>query len=241
MKALLDAFERVVASGRPELALVAGYAGIGKSSVVKELQKAVVLPRGVFIAGKFDQQKRDIPYSTLGQMFRTLVHQILGKSEEELKHWRDMIREAIEPNGQLIINLVIQFLTALAEEGLVEFDAQAAAWRWDLAQIRTRKFTDDVVDLMITKVRRLPVATQEALKRLACLGDNVGIATLAIVNGGSEEDIRSTMWEAVRAGLVLKVTGSYKFLHDRVQEAAYSFAANDRSGLPSNSRRPLDG
>src|SRR5262249_5522764 len=74
VKALLDAFERVVASGRPELALVAGYAGIGKSSLVKELQKAVVLPRGVFIAGKFDQQKRDIPYGTLGQMFQTLVH-----------------------------------------------------------------------------------------------------------------------------------------------------------------------
>ena len=106
LKALIDAFERVVASGRPELALVAGYAGIGKSSVVKELQKALILPRGAFIEGKFDQQKRDIPYRTLAQMFQTLVHQILGKSEEELKYWRDMIREAVEPNGQLIVNLI---------------------------------------------------------------------------------------------------------------------------------------
>ena len=106
VKALLDAFERVVASGTSELALVAGYSGIGKSSVVNELRKAIALPRGVFIAGKFDQHKRDIPYVTLAQTFQILVRQILGKSEEEVGHWRDLIREAIDPNGQLIVNLL---------------------------------------------------------------------------------------------------------------------------------------
>jgi serine/threonine protein kinase len=58
---LLSAFERVVTSGRPELVLVCGYAGIGKSSVVNELHKVLVPPRGLFASGKFDQYKRDIP------------------------------------------------------------------------------------------------------------------------------------------------------------------------------------
>jgi len=63
---LLAAFDRVVATGAPELVLVSGYSGIGKSSVVNELHKALVPPRGLFASGKFDQLKRDIPYSTLG-------------------------------------------------------------------------------------------------------------------------------------------------------------------------------
>src|SRR5260370_13521424 len=80
-KALLAAFDRIVASGIPELVLVSGYSGIGKSSVVNELHKAIALPRGIFVSGKFDQHKRDIPYSTLAQAFKGLVRQILSKSE----------------------------------------------------------------------------------------------------------------------------------------------------------------
>ena len=64
--------------------LVSGYSGIGKSSVVNELHKALVPPRGLFAAGKFDQYKRDIPYATLAQAFQSLVRPLLGKSEAEL-------------------------------------------------------------------------------------------------------------------------------------------------------------
>ena len=69
---LLAAFDRVVTRGAPELVLVSGYSGVGKSSVVNELHKALVPQRGLFAAGKFDQYKRDIPYATLAQAFQTL-------------------------------------------------------------------------------------------------------------------------------------------------------------------------
>jgi hypothetical protein len=83
-KTLLDAFDQVVATGRPNLVLVSGYYGIGKSSVVNELHKAIVLPRGIFVSGKFDQQKRDIPYAMVAQAFQTFIRQILSKSEVEV-------------------------------------------------------------------------------------------------------------------------------------------------------------
>ena len=93
VETLLAAFDRVVKSGAPELVLVSGYSGIGKSSVVNELHKALVPPRGLFASGKFDQYKRDIPYSTLAQAFQSLIRPLLGKSDAELatgatRFWR---------------------------------------------------------------------------------------------------------------------------------------------------------
>jgi predicted ATPase len=372
VKVLLDAFERVVTAEVSRLALVSGFSGIGKSSVVNELQKAIVSPRGIFIAGKFDQHWRDIPYATLAQAFQTLVRQILSKSEDQVDQWRQAIRQAIGPSGQLIASLipeleliigkqppvpelppeetqnrfqavfrrflcvfaqkehpltlflddlqwldvatlnfiehllshpdvkhllivgayrdnevspshplmvtldlirkagvivdeivlkplsfedvnhfiadalrcervrsenlarlvhektagnpffVIQFLTALAEEHLVEFDARKTVWRRDLNQINTRGFTDNVVELMAGKLKRFSDTTQEVLKHLACLGNVAEIATLALVYGETEEAMHAALWEAVHAGLVFREDSAYKFLHDRVQEAAYA-------------------
>jgi PAS domain S-box-containing protein len=104
--ALLAAFDRVVAGGKPELVLVSGYSGIGKSSVVNELHKSLVPPRGLFASGKFDQYKRDIPYATLAQAFQSLVQRLLGTSEADLALWRDALRDALGPNGRLIVELV---------------------------------------------------------------------------------------------------------------------------------------
>ena len=371
INALTAAFEQVVTHGTPGLALVSGYAGIGKSSVVHELHKALVPSRGLFAAGKFDQYQRDIPYVTIAQAFHTLIRQILGASEAELRGWREALLTALEPNGQLIVNLIpalefiigpqppvpdlpaseakhrfqtvfqcflsafarpehplvlflddlqwldaatldlvshlvteakvrhlllvgayrdnevgpshpltrtletirradarvceivlgrlalddverlvsdalhcereraaplaqlvhqktdgnpffaIQFLTVLADEGLLAFDATAAVWTWDFARIQAKGYTDNVVDLMVGKLNRLPTSTLEAVKALACLG-RADLATLSIVHDASKEEMGTALWEAVRAGLVFRSDDAHSFLHDRVQEAAYS-------------------
>ena len=369
---LLASFDRVVASGTPELVLVSGYSGIGKSSVVNELHKVLVPPRGLFASGKFDQYKRDIPYATLAQAFQSLIRSLLGKSEAELRTWRDALHGALGPNGPLIVDLVpelklitgeqppvpalpprdaqrrfqlvfrrfigvfarpehplalflddlqwldaatldllgdlvsqpdvqhlmlvgayrdnevncfhplmrkleairqagarvkevilaplalsdvgrliadalhiepervtplarlvhektagnpffaIQFLSALAEEALVTFDHSDGRWFWDLSRIQAKGYTDNVVDLMVGKLNRLPIETQKALQEFACLGNSAEIATLCIVHGTSEEEVHSDLWEALRQEFIVRLEGSYKFVHDRVQEAAYS-------------------
>jgi PAS domain S-box-containing protein len=372
IETLLAAFNRVVTSGRPELVLVSGYSGIGKSAVVNELHKALVPSRGLFASGKFDQYKRDIPYATLAQAFQSLIRPLLGKSDAELAGWRDALREALGPNGRLMIDIVpelklligeqppvvelppqqaqsrlqlmfrrflgvfarpehpltlflddlqwldaatldvladlltqadvqrllvigayrdnevdsahplmrkldairkagtfvqeislaplaredlgrliadtvscaprraaplarlvhektggnpffaIQFISALAEQGLIRFDHDAARWRWELDRLHAKGYTDNVVDLMVGKLTRLPVETQAALQQFACLGNVAEITMLSIVLGKSNEDVRSDLWDAVRLELVEHLEGSYKFIHDRVQEAAYS-------------------
>ena len=98
----------------------------------------------------------------------------------------------------------IQFFTALAEEGLLAFDSAAPAWRWDIDRIRAKSYTDNVVDLMVEKLKRLSVPTQEAMKQLACLGQRRRDRHLTLVHGETEEAIHAALWEAVHAGLVLR-------------------------------------
>ena len=95
-------------------------------------------------------------------------------------------------------------------------------WTWDLSRIRARRYTDDVVELMTAKLKRLPQTTQEALKQLACLGNSTRISILNQVYEQSEDSIQTELRKAVRAGLVFSLDGAYTFLHDRIREAAYS-------------------
>src|SRR5260370_19993244 len=111
---------------------------------------------------------------------------------------------------------------ALAEEGLLAFDSVAPAWQWDMDRIRSKSYTDNVVDLMAGKLRRLSTATQEALKQLACLGNGATIATLILGHGETEETMDAAFCEALHAGLVLRLENAYKFLHDRIQQAPSS-------------------
>src|SRR4029077_13652905 len=351
---LLTAFDRIVAGGRAELVLVSGSSGIGKSAVVNELHKPLVPPRGLFASGKFDQYKRDIPYATLAQAFQSLIRPLLSKSEDDLRSWRDALREALEPNGLLIVDLVpelkhvigekhpvpelppseaqrrfqlvfrrfisvfarpehplalflddlqwldaatldlledlltstdlqhvlligayranevdathplvrkldairqagaavqdivltplgrddlgqlladslhcelehpaplaelihekttgnpffaIQFIAALADEGLLSFDSGERRWVWDLSRIPAKGFTDNVVELMVGKLNRLPVETQKALQQFACMGNRAEFEMLRMVHQGPVEDMHDHLWESVRLGLIFR-------------------------------------
>src|ERR1700719_3401796 len=133
VETLLAAFDRIVTSGAPELVLVSGYSGIGKSSVVNELHKALLPPRGLFAAGKFDQYKQDIPYSTLVQAFQSLVRQLLGKSDIELAIWRDALVESLGPNARLMTDLIPELKLIIDDPPPVpELDPQQAQSRFQL-------------------------------------------------------------------------------------------------------------
>ncbi|MEG4068639.1 AAA family ATPase [Microcoleus sp. Pol11C2] len=102
---LLDAFGRV-SRGATEMMLVSGYSGIGKTSIVNEVHKPIVAARGYFIAGKFDQFKRNIPYAALIQAFQELVRQLLTESSEQIAIWKENLLKALDNNGQVIIDVI---------------------------------------------------------------------------------------------------------------------------------------
>ena len=374
-----NAVDTIVKHPTTALVLVSGYTGIGKSSVVNELHKALVPPRGLFASGKFDQYKRDIPYATLAQAFQRLIRKILAKSEAELGRWREALLHALEPHGALIVDLVPelklivgeqepvpelpapdaqrrfqlllrrfigvfarpehplalflddlqwldaatldlledlltqdsvphllligayrdnevdashplmrklssikaagtssveeitlgaldaqhvsqliadalhcetdrvrdlaqlilqktggnpffinQFLSTLTDEGLIAFDSVHSRWSWDLERIHAKGYTDNVADLMIGKLVRLPAATQQALQQLACLGNIATTAMLAIVHDATEQELHASLVEARRQELVDFLESSYRFVHDRVHEAAYALIPTER-------------
>ena len=112
---LMDAFERV-STGTAELMLVSGYSGIGKSCLVYEIHKPIVGARGYFIAGKFDQFKRNIPYGALIQAFEGLIRQILTESSEKINLWRHKILNDLGHNTRVIIDVIPELELIVGEQ-----------------------------------------------------------------------------------------------------------------------------
>jgi predicted ATPase len=360
--------------------LVAGYSGIGKSSLVAEIHKPNTRLRGYFTAGKFDQFQKSIPYSAVVTAFKGLVRQLLTESEAQLQQWREKLRGAFGVNGQVIIDVipevelivgaqppvpelgasesqnrfnivfsnfirafctkehplviflddlqwadsatlnlielmmtdadmqylfligayrdnevspthplmmtldgllkdgatinyitlaplelenisqliadtlysdtdsvkplaelvmrktggnpffVNQFLQTLYAENLIIFDFPEHSWQWNIDQIEAQNITDNVVELMIGKLKKLPALTQQVLRLASCIGASFYLNTLAIVSEKPKEVIFSDLVVAVQTGFILPTSEldenlliqDYKFLHDRVQQAAYA-------------------
>jgi predicted ATPase len=117
---------------------------------------------------------------------------------------------------------VIQFLHVLSDERLLAFDHERGRWSWDMGGIQAKRYTDNVVELLAGKLTRLPLDTQCALRQLACLGNVADVAILSVVLEMSEERVHAALSEALRQQLIERAERSYRFIHDRVQEAAYA-------------------
>ncbi len=113
---LTDALQRVCQGTPTEFVLIAGYSGIGKSSLVHELYKPLVEKKGYFVSGKFDQFKQNVPYAALIQAFQELIQQILTESEEKIKLWREHIQNALGPNGQVVVDVIPTLTDIIGEQ-----------------------------------------------------------------------------------------------------------------------------
>jgi len=119
--------------GGVELMLVAGFSGIGKTAVVNEVHKPIVRQRGYFIKGKFDQFKRNIPFSAWVQALQNLMRQLLTESTAEVQKWKAKILDALGENGQVIVDVIPELELLIAKQPEVpELDGSAAQNRFNL-------------------------------------------------------------------------------------------------------------
>ncbi|MBW4681789.1 MAG: AAA family ATPase [Microcoleus vaginatus WJT46-NPBG5] len=146
-----------------------------------------------------------------------------------------------------------QFLKALHNDNLISFNWDIQHWQCDIAKINTLVITDDVVEFMSLQLQKLPMPTQDVLKLAACIGAQFDLHTLAIVLQESETETATILWQALQEGFILPISNIYKFyqiernnnfsaedkkankksakyrfLHDRVQQAAYSLIPKDQ-------------
>lgn len=106
VQALIDAFHRTVDAGAPSMVLVAGEPGVGKTSLVREVQTPIVERSGRFVGAKFDQFRRNVPFATLIEALRDLVRQVLAEPDEVVLHYKDRLVGALGANGQLVIDVI---------------------------------------------------------------------------------------------------------------------------------------
>jgi len=103
---IMAAFERVSGSGKNEMILVSGNPGIGKSALINEINKPIVAKRGYFISGKYDQFRKDVPYSAVIQAFIGVTQQVLMESRERIDVWKDALLKELGPNGRIITDII---------------------------------------------------------------------------------------------------------------------------------------
>ncbi len=173
---------------------------------------------------------------------KSLIHLVahtLSCSSQLAKPLTDIVYQKTKGNPFF----ATQFLKALYQDELINFDNQAGYWQCNINKVRSAALTDDVVKFMVLQLRKLPESTQDILKLAACIGNKFDLETLAIISEQSKTETAACLWSALQKGLILPQSDvykffiqvenqeinsqtsqvvKYKFLHDRIQQAAYS-------------------
>lgn len=147
-----------------------------------------------------------------------LVAEALAVNLEQVNDLTELLFEKTQGNAFFLTH----FLKSLHENGYLNFNIESKKWTWQIEQIRATNMTDNVVILMADKIRTLSSPTQNILTLAACIGNQFDAATLSVISGMDIENLKSNLREALTEGIIIPTEDGYKFVHDRIQQSAYS-------------------
>ncbi|MBF3337526.1 AAA family ATPase [Leptospira borgpetersenii serovar Hardjo-bovis] len=407
IETLLNEFKRMTETGKTSVVLIAGYSGVGKSSLVKEINKPLTESKGYSISGKFDQYNRNVPFSAIIQVFSNLIEQILTESPERIEDWKNKIRTTLGANGKVITDVlpelefiigeqppvtelgpqenanrfylvfqnfikifadqdhplaiflddlqwadtsslelvknliedasvnyiflilayrdnevdsthpfstliaglekegfrldkillkplslenvnellsdslrkpieetlsfaeivysktrgnpffINELLKQLSKEEIISYQqgnpASSGGWVWDLEKIKKTDISDNVVDLLVKRIKKLSPRTQETLKLASCIGSNFDLAIQSKILGATLKETAAALIETMEEELIVPIGDNYRlvdsmveieenqdknfqtaksiqfrFQHDRVQQASYELLNEDQ-------------
>ncbi|WP_138503573.1 AAA family ATPase [Nostoc sp. PA-18-2419] len=192
VETLLSAFERV-SQGSTEIILLAGCSGIGKTSVVNEVQKPIVRQRGYFIKGKFNQFCRHIPFAVFVQVFRDLMTQLLGESYTQLEQWKPKLLKALGENAQLIIEVIPELESLIGKQPPApELSASAAENRFNLLFLKLTQVFAAPEHPLVIFIDDLQWVDSASLKLIQLLTSEADIGHLLLIGAYRENEVKNT-------------------------------------------------
>jgi PAS domain S-box-containing protein len=204
---LLAAFERV-STGSAEMMLVAGFSGIGKTSVVNEVHKPIARQRGYFIKGKYDQFGRNIPFSAFVQAFRELMGQLLSESDAQLQTWKTLILTAVGDSGQVLIEVIPELERIIGPQSpALELSGTAAQNRFNLLMQKFVQVFTTASHPLVMFLDDLQWADSASLKLLQLLMEDRG--HLLVLGAYRDNEVSAahpfmlTVDEIVKSGAVV--------------------------------------
>jgi predicted ATPase/signal transduction histidine kinase len=205
----------------------------------------------MLLLGELEKQQTRISTITLAPLSADHINQLVAETlscpAESALSLTDLVYQKTQGNPFF----TTQFLKGLHEDGLIAFNQNLGYWQCDLVKVQDAALTDDVVDFMAGRLHKLPEESQNVLKLAACIGNQFDLETLAIICKKPSEAVATDLWSTLREGLIVPqseaykffhtgereedladgITVDYRFLHDRVQQAAYSLIPEDQKQI----------